>query len=97
VEEITEELSLRNLKLFTVEKTDWALSFYTKLCHRLAEKIQRAWGFDVYLEIELRVSLRFTLEMSMHLGYQLKQSAQLMLSFDAQPNVTKFLVRTIEA
>jgi GNAT superfamily N-acetyltransferase len=53
VEELAKELGLKILKVLTVEKAHWAISFYTKLGYQLAERIQRPWGFDVFLEKEV--------------------------------------------
>jgi N-acetylglutamate synthase-like GNAT family acetyltransferase len=47
------ESNLRKLKVLTVEKAIWAVAFYIKLGFRLAERIQKPWGFDVFLEKEL--------------------------------------------
>ena len=52
VEELAEGLGIKHLKVLTVEKAGWAISFYCKLGYQLAERIQRPWGFDVFLEKE---------------------------------------------
>ena len=53
VETKAKEMGLRKLKVLTVEKASWAVAFYEKLGYRLAERIERPWGFDVFLEKEL--------------------------------------------
>jgi N-acetylglutamate synthase-like GNAT family acetyltransferase len=53
VERKAMEMDLSKLKVLTVEKADWAVAFYKKLGFRLAERIERPWGFDVFLEKEL--------------------------------------------
>ncbi len=47
------EIGLRKLRLTTVEKARWAVNFYKKLGYDLAGKIERPWGFDVFMEKEL--------------------------------------------
>ncbi len=46
------ERGLRRLRLTTVEKARWAVNFYKKLGYDLADKIERPWGFDVFMEKE---------------------------------------------
>ena len=50
------EIGLRKLRLTTVEKARWAVNFYEKLGYDLADKIERPWGFDVFMEKELEPS-----------------------------------------
>ena len=50
------EIGLRKLRLTTVEKARWAVSFYKKLGYDLAGKTERPWGFDVFMEKELEPS-----------------------------------------
>ena len=54
------EMGLRKLRLTTVEKAHWAVNFYRKLGYDLADKIERPWGFDVFMEKELEPSQRKT-------------------------------------
>lgn len=53
VETKAKEIGIRRLKVLTVENANWAVAFYEKLGYRLAEKIKRPWGIDVFLEKEL--------------------------------------------
>ena len=53
-------IGLRRLRLTTVEKAHWAVNFYKKLGYDLADKIERPWGFDVFMEKELKPSRRKT-------------------------------------
>ena len=53
VETKAKEMDLRKLKVLTVGEAGWAVAFYEKLGYRLAEKIKRPWGYDVFLEKEL--------------------------------------------
>lgn len=53
VEMKAEEIGIRTLRVLTVENANWAVAFYKKLGYRLAEKIKRPWGNDVFLEKEL--------------------------------------------
>ncbi len=53
VERLAKDLDLKRLKVLTVEKAGWAFSFYKKLGYKLAEKIEKPWGFDVYLMKEI--------------------------------------------
>ena len=46
-------INLRRLRLLTVGKANWAVNFYKKLGYNLADKIERSWGFDVFMEKEL--------------------------------------------
>ncbi len=48
------ELKLRKLWLVTPEKAYWAINFYRKLNYEVTSKIERAWGFDVVMEKELK-------------------------------------------
>jgi N-acetylglutamate synthase-like GNAT family acetyltransferase len=47
------EIGLKKLRLLAVGLADWALSFYNKSGYHLTDKIERPWGFDVFLEKEL--------------------------------------------
>ncbi|RMD58880.1 GNAT family N-acetyltransferase [Candidatus Parcubacteria bacterium] len=53
VEQKAKEIGLKRLRLLTVGQADWAVSFYKKLGYTLADKVERPWGFDVFLEKEL--------------------------------------------
>ena len=53
VETKARERSLGKLRVLTVGKASWAVSFYEKLGYRLAERIEGTWGFDVFLEKDL--------------------------------------------
>jgi GNAT superfamily N-acetyltransferase len=48
------EKGLKRLELHTVGMALWAVSFYEKLGYHLTGKIDRAWGFDVIMEKELK-------------------------------------------
>ena len=48
-----EEIGIRTLRVLTVENANWAVAFYKKLGYRLAEKINKPWGNDVFMEKEL--------------------------------------------
>jgi GNAT superfamily N-acetyltransferase len=48
------ELGVRRLRLLTVLRATWAVNFYEKLGYLLAEKIERPWGFDVFMGKELQ-------------------------------------------
>ena len=52
------EMGLRRLRLLTVEKARWAVNFYKRLGYHLAEKIERPWGFDVFMTKELELPQR---------------------------------------
>jgi N-acetylglutamate synthase-like GNAT family acetyltransferase len=52
------ETGLKRLRLLTVGKAKWAVSFYKRLGYYLTEKIERPWGFDVFLEKELCVKTK---------------------------------------
>jgi N-acetylglutamate synthase-like GNAT family acetyltransferase len=52
------EIGLKRLRLLTVGKAKWAVSFYKRLGYCLTEKIERPWGFDVFLEKELCVKTK---------------------------------------
>jgi len=56
VEQEAREIGLKRLRLLTVEQADWAVSFYKKLGYTLADRVDRPWGFDVFLEKELPAS-----------------------------------------
>ena len=47
------EIGVGRLRLLTVEKANWAVSFYKKLGYSLAERVERPWGFDVFMVKEL--------------------------------------------
>jgi len=47
------EIGLKRLRLLTVEKADWAVNFYKRLGYKLSDKIERPWGFDVFMQKEL--------------------------------------------
>jgi GNAT superfamily N-acetyltransferase len=47
------EMGLGRLRLLTVEKARWAVSFYSKMGYRLTARIERPWGFDVFVEKEV--------------------------------------------
>lgn len=47
------EMGLRQLRLLTAEKARWAVSFYSKMGYRLTARIERPWGFDVFMEKEV--------------------------------------------
>ena len=49
------EMGLRRLRLLTVGKASWAVTFYEKLGYHLADKVERPWGFDVFMEKELEI------------------------------------------
>jgi N-acetylglutamate synthase-like GNAT family acetyltransferase len=53
VERLAKDAHLKKLRVLTVEKAVWAISFYTKLGYRFDERIQKPWGFDVFLEKDL--------------------------------------------
>jgi GNAT superfamily N-acetyltransferase len=53
VERLAKERGLKILKVLTVENASWAFSFYVKLGYKLAEKIERPWGFDIFLTKEI--------------------------------------------
>jgi len=53
VEQKAKEIGLKRLRLLTVGQADWAVSFYKKLGYALADKVERPWGFDVFMEKEL--------------------------------------------
>ena len=54
------EIGLRKLRLLTVEKARWAVNFYKKLGYDLADKIERPWGFDVFMEKGLEAAQQKT-------------------------------------
>ena len=43
-------MGLSRLRLLTIGKARWAVNFYQKLGFRLTEKVERPWGFDVFME-----------------------------------------------
>lgn len=47
------EIGLKRLWLLTVGKAYWAVDFYKKLGYRLADRVERPWGFDVIMEKKL--------------------------------------------
>jgi GNAT superfamily N-acetyltransferase len=47
------EIGIRRLRLLTVEKASWAVSFYTKMGYRPTDRIERPWGYDVFMEKEM--------------------------------------------
>jgi len=47
------EMGLRRLRLLTIGKAHWAVNFYKKLGYNLADKIERPWGFDVFMKKRL--------------------------------------------
>jgi len=53
VEEEARKVGLHRLRLRTVEKAHWAVSFYHKLGYRLAKRLEVPWGYDVILEKDL--------------------------------------------
>ena len=53
VEQKAKEIGLKRLRLLTVGQADWTVSFYKKLGYALADKVERPWGFDVFMEKEL--------------------------------------------
>lgn len=53
VEQKAREVGLKRLRLLTVGRAAWAISFYKKLGYALSNKVERPWGFDVFLEKEL--------------------------------------------
>ena len=53
LEQRAKEAGLRKLRALTIGKASWAVKFYQKLGYRLTDKIERPWGFDVFMEKEL--------------------------------------------
>jgi len=47
------KMGLRKLRLRTVERAHWALSFYRKMGYHQAGRIEVAWGYDVIMEKRL--------------------------------------------
>jgi N-acetylglutamate synthase-like GNAT family acetyltransferase len=47
------EMGIKRLRLLTVGKAGWAISFYTKRGYRLTDRTERPWGYDVYMEKEM--------------------------------------------
>ncbi len=48
------KMGLKRLRLLTVAKAEWAVSFYTRLGYTLCDRIERPWGFDIFMEKELQ-------------------------------------------
>ena len=48
------DVGLKRVRLLTVGGAEWAVSFYRKLGYELADRIEQAWGFDVFMEKELQ-------------------------------------------
>jgi N-acetylglutamate synthase-like GNAT family acetyltransferase len=46
------DVGLKRMRLLTVGGAEWAVSFYRKLGYELADRIEQAWGFDVFMEKE---------------------------------------------
>jgi len=53
VEQMARKTGLKRLRLLTVGKAKWAVDFYRKLGYHLADKIERPWGCDVFMEKDL--------------------------------------------
>ena len=53
LEKKAREKGLKKMRLRTIEKADQAVKFYKKLGYSLADKIEVAWGFDVFMEKDL--------------------------------------------
>ena len=53
LEKKAREKGLKKMRLRTIEKADQAVNFYKKLGYSLADKIEVAWGFDVFMEKDL--------------------------------------------
>lgn len=53
IEQEARKAGIRRLILLTVEKAHWAVGFYEKLGYSLDERIERPWGFDVFMVQEL--------------------------------------------
>ena len=53
LEQRAKEAGLGRLRALTIGKASQAVKFYQKLGYGLADKIERPWGFDVFLEKEL--------------------------------------------
>jgi len=53
VEQKARKMGLKRLRLLTVGKAKWAVDFYRKLGYHLADKIERPWGYDVFMEKDL--------------------------------------------
>jgi len=60
LEQEAREIGIGRLRLRTVEKAIWAVSFYEKLGYSLAERIEMPWGFDVFMEKQLGLAQRST-------------------------------------
>jgi N-acetylglutamate synthase-like GNAT family acetyltransferase len=48
------EMGLRKIRLHTVGGAEWAVSFYRKLGYEPADRLKQPWGFDLFMEKELR-------------------------------------------
>ncbi len=55
VEREAREMGLRKLRLLTVGKAKWAVNFYRKLGYYLVNKVEKPWGFDVFMEKKLQI------------------------------------------
>jgi len=53
VEQRARKMGLKRLRLLTIGKAKWAVDFYRKLGYHLADKIERPWGCDVFMEKDL--------------------------------------------
>jgi len=53
LEKKAREKGLKKMRLRTIGKADQAVKFYKKLGYSLADKIEVAWGFDVFMEKDL--------------------------------------------
>ena len=53
LEKKAREKGLKKMRLRTIEKADQAVKFYKKLGYSLVDKIEVAWGFDVFMEKDL--------------------------------------------
>lgn len=53
LERKAKEKGLKRLRLLTVGKASWAINFYKKLGYQITDKIERPWGYDVFMEKEL--------------------------------------------
>jgi GNAT superfamily N-acetyltransferase len=47
------EIGIRRLRLLTVGKASWAISFYARMGYRLTDRVERPWGYDVFMEKEM--------------------------------------------
>ena len=53
-------MGLRRVRLLTIGKAHRVVNFYKKLGYNLADKIERPWGFDVFMKKELEPSQQET-------------------------------------